>query len=68
MSLVANGDSKEEQIAIKQSEWVAEVTKQLHWFAELLRCPQDLPRKPFSAPVHCLHLSVEIWLNLIVCV
>jgi hypothetical protein len=28
MSLVANGNSKEEQIAIKQSEWVAEVGEQ----------------------------------------
>ena len=66
MSLVANGNSKEEQIAIKQSGWVAEVGEQSPQLAELLRCPQDLARKPFSASIHSLHFSVEIWLNLIV--
>lgn len=68
MSLATNGDSKEVQIAVKQSEWVAEVTEQLLWLAQLLRCPQALAWKPFSASVHSLHFSVEIWLNLIVCV
>ena len=33
MSLATNGDSKEVQIAVEQSEWVAEVTEQLLWLA-----------------------------------
>ena len=50
---------------MKQSEWAPEVPEQPSWLAELLRLPQKLARKPFSALVHVLHFSVEIWLNLI---